>query len=82
MKDFRYEELKEIRRGLGVLFLLITTFLGDLVREVVRNPNPLDKEIIAIEIAFLLLIILGIGIVFISVFIWIKFSKKGENDER
>ncbi len=82
MKDFRYEELKEIRRGLGVLFLLITTFLGDLVREVVRNPNPLDKEIIAIEIAFLLLIILGIGIVFISVFIWIKFSKEGENNER
>jgi len=44
IKEFKYEELKEIRRGFGILFVLVLTYLGDLLKKYVKNPNPNFKE--------------------------------------
>ncbi len=80
MKSIKYEELKEIRRGFGILFLLITTFWGDLLKTVINSSNPLEKQILASKIVFLIVVLIGFIIILLSVKIWFLI-KQGESDE-
>ena len=75
MGKLRYEELKEIRRGFGILFILVLTYLGDLLKEYVKNPNPNPKESFLLFGTSLFLLTLFIGLSLITVVIW----RKGEN---
>ncbi len=79
MKDFRYEELKEIRRGLGVLFLLVLTYLGDLLKEYAKELKPLEKEIMLVKITAFFLLVLFLGIILITGIIWL-FNKQKEHN--
>ena len=76
MGELRYEELKEIRRGFGILFILVLTYLGDLLKEYVKNPNPSEKETILILLVGFILIIILLGVVIPTLIIW----RKGENE--
>ncbi|EDP73599.1 hypothetical protein, partial [Hydrogenivirga sp. 128-5-R1-1] len=63
MKDFKYEELKEIRRGFGIIFVLVLTYLGDLLKGYVKNPNPSEKETVLILLTGIILLIILLGVV-------------------
>ncbi|WP_297453646.1 hypothetical protein [Persephonella sp.] len=76
MKNFKYEELKEIRRGFGVLFILVLTYLGNLLKGYVKNSSPNDKENFLVLGTFLFLTALFIGLFLITITIW----KKGEEN--
>ena len=65
MKDFRYEELKEIRRGLGVLFLVVLTYFGDVLRKYFEE----GKDLILLKISGFVLIFISILILVITVMI-------------
>ena len=74
MGKLRYEELKEIRRGFGILFVLVLTYLGDLLKEYVKNPNPSEKETILILLVGIILLIILMGVIISTLIIW----RKGE----
>ena len=79
MGKLRYEELKEIRRGFGILFVLVLTYLGDLLKEYVKNPNPNSKETLLVISSFVVLFVAFFGIVLITGVIW-ELSKRGDKN--
>ena len=79
MGKLRYEELKEIRRGFGILFVLVLTYLGDLLKEYVKNPNPNSKESLLVSSSFVILFVTFFGIVLITGVIW-ELSKRGDKN--
>lgn len=80
MKEIKYEELREIRRGFGVLFILVLTYLGDLLKGYVKTPKPSEKETFLILATGFILFITTLGIVIVSFIIWKKTFNKGDRE--
>ncbi len=69
LKEERLKELKEIRRGIGILFLAILTFTGNLFNKYIENfENEEIKN--SLIMLFLSLLFLFLGLILISIPIW------------
>ncbi len=69
IKEERLKELKEIRRAVGIVFLAVLTFFGNIIYKYLDNPeNVLYKQTFFIALA--ILVILFFLIIIISIPIW------------
>ena len=78
IKEERLKELKEIRRGLAILFLAVLTFSGNLLSKYLDN---LENEVLKNTLILLSLSLLFIlsGLIIISIPIW-RMLKNGRNN--
>ena len=77
MNNFRYEELKEIRRGFGIVFVLVLTYLGDFLKGYVKTSSHTSEEKFLLIGTIIFLIALFLGLLLITVSIWKKGGKNG-----
>jgi len=69
IREEKLKELKEIRRAVGIVFLAVLTFLGNIIYKYLDNPeNVAYKQ--TFFIALVILVILFFMIIIISIPIW------------
>ncbi|EDP73877.1 hypothetical protein [Hydrogenivirga sp. 128-5-R1-1] len=69
IKEEKLKELKEVRRAIGIVFLAVLTFLGNIIYKYLDNPeNTLYKQTFFITLS--ILVILFFLIIIISIPIW------------
>ena len=64
----KLDDLKEIRRGIGILFIGVGAYFGDLLK---KYPGlTTSGEIIAFWSSISLMILLTVSLIWISFYIW------------
>ncbi len=75
IKEEKLKELKEIRRAIGIVFLAVLTFLGNILTKYLDNPSNIMYKKASI-LLFFILVFLFITLILISIPIW-RYLKNG-----
>ena len=75
LKDEKLKELKEIRRGFGILLLAILTFSGTILPKYVDTHDLLLKQILFFSSFSIVILITGIIIISIKIWRLIKLDR-------
>ncbi len=69
IKEERLKEFKEVRRAIGIVFLAVLTFFGNVIDKYLQNPGNLVYKK-AIFFVFFVIVILLFTIILVSIPIW------------
>ena len=75
IKEEKLKELKEVRRAVGIVFLAVLTFLGNVLAKYLDNPSNIMYKKASI-LLFFILVFLFITLILISIPIW-RYLKNG-----
>ncbi len=75
LKEEKLKELKEIRRGFGILLLAILTFSGTILPKYVDTHDFLLKQILFFSSFSIVILITGIIIISIKIWRLIKLDR-------